>query len=88
MDPRFLDESVVRADGQVDKSKLERELSESFSIEHKRKSEDEMKKRAILTARSYDEFRNLVSVATLKPIASKDASHSISRRVSPPSDLT
>lgn len=31
-----------------------------------------MKKRAILTAESYDEFKNLVACATLEPISSKE----------------
>ena len=75
-DPRFLDSSLVRADGQVDKSKLERELSAAFGIEHRRKAEDEMKKRAILSAKSYDEFRHLVSAATLKPMQSREIDYS------------
>lgn len=71
LDPRFLDTSLVK-DGQLDKSRLEQELSASFVVEHKRKAEDDMKKRAIMTAKNYDEFAALVSVATLKPLKTKE----------------
>ncbi|CAM9760254.1 unnamed protein product [Choristocarpus tenellus] len=37
-----------------------------------RKSTDEMKKRAIHTAASYDEFRHMVSCANLTPVTSKE----------------
>lgn len=56
----------------MDNSKLEKELSTAFEKEHKRRAEDEMKKRAILTAKSYDEFRHLVAAATQKPIDRSD----------------
>jgi len=71
LDPRFLDTSLVK-DGHLDKSRLEQELSASFAVEHKRKAEDDMKKRAIMTAKNYDEFAALVSVATLKPLKTKE----------------
>jgi hypothetical protein len=56
----------------VDKSKLEKELSSAFVTDAKRKAEDTMKKKAILTARSYDEFRHLVAAATQKPLEKGD----------------
>jgi len=71
LDPRFLDTSLVK-DGHLDKSRLQQELSASFVVEHKRKAEDDMKKRAIMTAKNYDEFAALVSVATLKPLKTKE----------------
>lgn len=71
LDPRFLDTSLVK-DGHLDKSRLEQELSASFAVEYKRKAEDDMKKRAIMTAKNYDEFAALVSVATLKPLKTKE----------------
>ena len=71
LDPRFLDTSLVK-DGHLDKSRLEQELSASFAVESKRKAEDDMKKRAIMTAKNYDEFAALVSVATLKPLKTKE----------------
>jgi len=53
-------------------SRLERELVLGFELEHKRKAEDTMKKRAIHTAGSYDEFKNLVAAATQKPLSQSD----------------
>lgn len=61
--------SLGGAEGGV---KLEKELVLGFELDHKRKAEDEMKKRAIRTAGSYDEFRNLVAVATQKPVTQSD----------------
>jgi hypothetical protein len=60
--------------------RLAKDLSEAFAIDAKYKAEDDMKKRAIVTARSYDEFKNLVAAAQLKPIdagdiARKSATH-------------
>lgn len=51
---------------------LEKSLSEAFVIDAKRKAEDEMKKRAIVTARTYDEFRHLVAAAQQKPLDPRD----------------
>lgn len=56
----------------IDKSSLEKELTTAFVKDATRKAEDSMKKRAILTARSYDEFRHLVAAATQKPIDKAD----------------
>lgn len=56
----------------MDAKSIERELSAAFEADHKRKAEDSMKKRAILSARSYDEFRHLVAAATLKPMEKDD----------------
>jgi hypothetical protein len=56
----------------MDARAIEKELSAAFQADHKRKAEDEMKKRAILSARSYDEFRHLVAAATLKPMERDD----------------
>ena len=52
--------------------RLAKDLSEAFAIDAKYKAEDDMKKRAIVTARSYDEFKNLVAAAQLKPIDAGD----------------
>lgn len=51
---------------------LEKSLSEAFVTDAKRKAEDEMKKRAIVTAKSYDEFRHLVAAAQQKPLDPRD----------------
>ena len=58
--------------GAKSEASLQRELVVGFELEHRRKAEDEMKKRAIRTAGSYDEFKNLVAAATQKPIEAKD----------------
>lgn len=42
-----------------------------------------MKKRAIHTATSYDEFKNFVACATLEPIASKDLDFTNQRAQNP-----
>jgi hypothetical protein len=58
--------------GATSEKALERELVLGFELEHRRKAEDEMKKRAIHTAGTYDEFKNLVAAATQKPLEAKD----------------
>ena len=58
--------------GAKSEASLQRELVLGFELEHKRKAEDDMKKRAIRTAGSYDEFKNLVAAATQKPIEARD----------------
>ena len=58
-------------------ARLERELAAGFALDAKRKAEDAMKKRAIHTAASYDEFRNLVAASSQTPMESGD----FSRRV-------
>lgn len=54
------------------KSKIGTQLVEMFERDHKRAAEDAMKKRAILTAGSYEEFKNLVAASTLKPLKKDD----------------
>ena len=53
---------------------LENELSAAVEKERSRVAVDEMKKRAIGTAKSYEEFKNLVACADLKPLAPQDIS--------------
>jgi len=71
-DARFLNSSLVRGDGQLDKAKLGAELTTAFEVDRRRKAEDEMKKRSILTCKNYDEFKAKVSVATLTPLTSRE----------------
>ena len=59
---------ALRTDGSVDKKKLEKELNEALQEDFRYEKTDAMKKRAIHNARSYDEFRHMVSCATLKPV--------------------
>ena len=53
-------------------SALERELTLGFELDHKRRVEDDMKKRAIQTAGSYEQFRQLVAAASQKPLTPAD----------------
>ena len=53
-------------------SELSKELAKSVLKEEERVNIDEMKKRAIHVARSYDEFRQMVLCANLKPMKSKE----------------
>ena len=55
-------------------AQLGRELASGFALDAKRKAEDTMKKRAIHTATSYDDFKNLVACASQTPLASGDFS--------------
>jgi hypothetical protein len=56
----------------MDRGSLERELASAVDREQHRRDVDEMKKRAIHTARSYDEFKNLVACAGMKPLSRQD----------------
>lgn len=58
----------------IDRKALERELATAIDDEERRVRVDEMKKRAIGTARSYDEFRNLVLCANQKPVTPAEMS--------------
>ncbi|CAK4700350.1 hypothetical protein LEN26_003356 [Aphanomyces euteiches] len=59
-------------EGTFDTAALQKELAIALEEDRKYKKTDEMKKRAIHTAASYDEFRNFVLCADLKPVSSKD----------------
>lgn len=56
----------------LDRRALEAELATAIEDEERRIKVDEMKKRAIGSARSYEEFKNLVACATLKPVSKQD----------------
>jgi len=58
--------------GNIQTNELQRELAESVLIEEERYNIDEMKKRAITSSASYDEFRQKVLCANLKPMKSKE----------------
>uniref|UniRef100_A0A7S2SKD7 Dynein attachment factor N-terminal domain-containing protein n=1 Tax=Mucochytrium quahogii TaxID=96639 RepID=A0A7S2SKD7_9STRA len=53
---------------------LAAELETAVQEDHRRKQVDDMKKRSVMTARSYDEFRHLVACAEdgQKPVSSKE----------------
>lgn len=55
--------------GNVDVRLLQRELSQALQQDREYKATDAMKKRAITQAKNYDEFRDMVACATLKPVS-------------------
>ncbi|ETW07598.1 hypothetical protein H310_02074 [Aphanomyces invadans] len=59
-------------EGAFDTAALQKELALALEEDRKYKLTDEMKKRAIHTAASYDDFRNFVLCADLKPVSSKE----------------
>ncbi|DAZ95631.1 TPA: hypothetical protein N0F65_002260 [Lagenidium giganteum] len=60
--------------GAFDTAALEKELAQALEDDRKYKLTDSMKKRAIHTAKNYDEFKNFVACADLKPLTQKELS--------------
>jgi hypothetical protein len=60
----------VRVDqnGNIDPMALEKELQSALDFDLRYKQTDSMKKRAIKTAGTYDEFKNMVACAHLKTV--------------------
>ncbi|KAF4320682.1 hypothetical protein BBO99_00001281 [Phytophthora kernoviae] len=58
--------------GAFNTAALQQELAQALEDDRIYKLTDSMKKRAIHTAANYDEFRNLVACADLKPISQKE----------------
>ncbi|KAJ0393446.1 hypothetical protein P43SY_000754 [Pythium insidiosum] len=58
--------------GCFDTAALQDELARALEEDRKYKLTDSMKKRAIHTAASYDEFKNLVACADLKPVSQRE----------------
>ena len=56
------------ANGNIDPSSLEKDLQLALDSDVKYKQTDNMKKRAIKVAGSYDEFKNMVACAHLKKV--------------------
>lgn len=56
------------ANGNIDPSSLEKDLQQALDSDVKYKQTDNMKKRAIKVAGSYDEFKNMVACAHLKKV--------------------
>ncbi|CAM9795210.1 unnamed protein product [Discosporangium mesarthrocarpum] len=65
--------------GNIDTAKLQRELTAALKEDAHRKTTDAMKKRAVHTATSYDEFRHMVSCASLTPVTTSQAANSKSK---------
>ena len=70
----FKNQDAVRLDsnGNIDTSALERELLGALEFDKKYKLQDNMKKRAVKQAPSYDDFRNMVACAHLKKVTRQD----------------
>jgi hypothetical protein len=56
------------SDGNIDTSKLSKELLDALEFDINYKKKDNMKKRAIRVAPSYDAFKNMVACANLKTV--------------------
>jgi hypothetical protein len=56
----------------LEPAKLGVVVNDAFEADARHAAEDAAKKRAILTARSYDEFRHIVAAAGQKPLARDD----------------
>eukprot|EP00753_Platysulcus_tardus_P018773 PLAT7016.17.p2 GENE.PLAT7016.17~~PLAT7016.17.p2 ORF type:complete len:263 (-),score=122.52 PLAT7016.17:793-1581(-) len=65
----------------VDLSALSAELAAAEASESKRKAENDAKFRAVAQNASYDEFRNIVACAEMKPISREDIAHRPGRTV-------
>jgi Dynein attachment factor N-terminus len=58
----------MASSGVLDAAKLQKEMTSALRADEKRKKVDTMKKRAIHTCGSYDEFRHMVSCAELNTV--------------------
>jgi hypothetical protein len=56
------------SNGNIDPSSMEQDLADALDSDVKYKQTDNMKKRAIKVAGSYDEFKNMVACAHLKKV--------------------
>jgi hypothetical protein len=65
---------AVRLDdkGNISAQSLECELKSALEFDVKYKQTDSMKKRAVRTAQSYDDFKNMVACAHLKTLSRKE----------------
>lgn len=57
-----------------ERSRLANELMEGLRQDRTRRKVDDMKKKAILTSRSYEEFKNFVACADQTAVSSKEMS--------------
>ena len=70
----FTTHDAVKLDknGNIDTKVLEKELVESLKFDITYKQQDNMKKRAVKQAPSYDDFKNMVACAHLKKVTKQD----------------
>ncbi|CAM9451254.1 unnamed protein product [Phaeothamnion confervicola] len=66
------DTMALDAHGNLNAAKLQRELTAAIGEDDRRRRVDDMKKRAIHTAGTYDEFRHMVSCATLSTVTRRE----------------
>lgn len=59
---------TMASSGVLDTAQLQKEMTSALRADEKRKKVDTMKKRAIHTCGSYDEFRHMVSCAELNTV--------------------
>jgi hypothetical protein len=64
--------SILDSEGNIDTSKLTRELKGALEFDVRYKQTDNMKKRAIRSAGSYDDFKAMVSCAHLKKLSRQE----------------
>ena len=63
---------LIGIDGNLDVSRLEKDLRNALDFDIKYKQTDNMKKRACKVATDYDEFKNMVACAHLKTLRYDD----------------
>lgn len=63
---------LIGIDGNLDVSRLEKDLRNALDFDIKYKQTDNMKKRACKVATDYDEFKNMVACAHLKTLSRKE----------------
>nr|CCA14216.1 conserved hypothetical protein [Albugo laibachii Nc14] len=68
----MVQQPLLNEDGVLNVRALERELAEAIEYDRVYKRTDEVKKRAIHTSANYDEFKNRVACANMKPITTKE----------------
>jgi hypothetical protein len=59
---------LLGSDGNIDTSKLERDLQQALDFDRQHKQTDNMKKRAVKVAADYGEFKAMVACAHLKTV--------------------
>lgn len=64
--------SILDDDGNINASKLSKELKDALEFDIRYKQTDNMKKRAIRSATSYDEFKAMVACSHLKKLSKKE----------------
>lgn len=60
------------ANGNIDTAALEGDLRSALAADTEYRRTDNMKKRAVRVAKSYDEFKNMVACANLTPVSRED----------------